>query len=301
MLFIQCTNAQDSHSANQRSKHRRQTNPNRLQYTIKINTMNPGSARIFGKHWVRSYRCDKRKVNIPFQHQAISEANNEKIQQGGSHLLESQVSQKQDAFLQWMCSRSESDSLWLNEFYRASLLKYIGRIYLKCADMYQYSIQLKRDMNNLDELDSLKRLLDSIKQRHSIRSIREKSSSTHINTFLDAANSLNRWENTSRIKRRLLEMKIIFEFNCNRISYKHAFKITPMDLQQIVDRKAIKSYFDLGCGDGVLTAEIGKYLDLRRENIFGSDVYQKGSNEITFIKSNENQSAIELRKYASIS
>jgi hypothetical protein len=63
----------------------------------------------------------------------------------------------------------------------------------------------------------------------------------------------------------------------------------------MIDRQRIRSYFDLGCGDGVITAGIGTYLGLTKENIFGGDVYEGQSKDITFVKVNENQSTIHLR------
>jgi hypothetical protein len=51
----------------------------------------------------------------------------------------------------------------------------------------------------------------------------------------------------------------------------------------------------LGCGDGVITAGIGAYLGLTKENIFGGDIFEGQSKEITFIKVDENQSTIALR------
>jgi len=71
--------------------------------------------------------------------------------------------------------------------------------------------------------------------------------------------------------------------------------VTPTGLQLMIDRQRIRSYFDLGCGDGVITAGIGTYLGLTKENIFGGDVYEGQSKDITFVKVNENQSTIHLR------
>lgn len=71
--------------------------------------------------------------------------------------------------------------------------------------------------------------------------------------------------------------------------------MTPTGLQLMIDRQRIRSYFDLGCGDGVITAGIGTYLGLTKENIFGGDVYEGQSKDITFVKVNENQSTIHLR------
>jgi hypothetical protein len=108
--------------------------------------------------------------------------------------------------------------------------------------------------------------------------------------------SFDKWKDNSRIDRRVKDIKFIIEFDGSHASSNHPFKLTPTNLKEIVPRqKKIKSYFDLGCGDGVITAGIGDYLGLTKENIFGGDVYEGQSKDITFIKVNENQSSIELR------
>lgn len=106
--------------------------------------------------------------------------------------------------------------------------------------------------------------------------------------------SFDKWKDNSRIDRRVKDIKFIFEFNGNSTSSNHPFILTPTDLKEIVARRTIHSYFDLGCGDGVITAGIGKYLGLSKENIFGGDVYEGQSKDMTFIKVNENQSTIAL-------
>ncbi|CAM2719277.1 unnamed protein product [Rotaria socialis] len=110
----------------------------------------------------------------------------------------------------------------------------------------------------------------------------------------NAKASLNKWEDNSRINRRLQDLKVIFEFNSNCKSSNHPFHVTPSNLKQIVDRQKIKSYFDLGCGDGTITVGIGDYLGLFKENIFGGDVYEGQNEQITYVKINKSQSTIDL-------
>ncbi len=107
--------------------------------------------------------------------------------------------------------------------------------------------------------------------------------------------SFDKWKDNSRIDRRVKDIRFIFEFDGNYTSSNHPFNVMPIGLQRIVNRQKIRSYFDLGCGDGVITAGIGTYLGLTKENIFGGDVYEGQSKDITFVKLNENQSAIDLR------
>ena len=107
--------------------------------------------------------------------------------------------------------------------------------------------------------------------------------------------SFDKWKDNSRIDRRVKDIKFIFQFNSNYTLSNHPFNVMPTGLQQIIDRQTIKSYFDVGCGDGIITAGIGDYLGLTKDNIFGGDVYEGQSKEITFIKLNENQTTIALR------
>ncbi|CAF2071331.1 unnamed protein product [Rotaria magnacalcarata] len=80
----------------------------------------------------------------------------------------------------------------------------------------------------------------------------------------DAKPSLNKWEDNSRINRHLQDLKVIFEFSSNC------------------------------CDDGTITAGIGDYLGLSKENIFGGDVYEEQNEQITHVKINEKQSTIDL-------
>lgn len=96
------------------------------------------------------------------------------------------------------------------------------------------------------------------------------------------------------MQRRIKDLQFIFEFNDNLKRWNSPFQVTPNDLKQIVNQQDIKSYFDLGCGDGVITAGVGTYLGLNKENIFGGDVFVGQNEEITFVKIDENRSKIDL-------
>lgn len=108
--------------------------------------------------------------------------------------------------------------------------------------------------------------------------------------------SLNKWEDNARIDRRVKDLSIIFDFNGNYSSVGHSFKVSPAGLQKIMDRRRIRSYFDLGCGDGDITAGIGRYLNLSKEDTLGGDVFEGQNSNITFIKIDQNQSTIALRE-----
>jgi hypothetical protein len=69
-----------------------------------------------------------------------------------------------------------------------------------------------------------------------------------------------------------------------------------MNLDELINTESIKNYFDLGCGNGLITARIGSYFNLNKENIFGGDVFNSNNQQITFVSIDENQSIINLRK-----
>ncbi len=106
--------------------------------------------------------------------------------------------------------------------------------------------------------------------------------------------SFDKWKDNSRIDRRVKDIRFIFEFNSSSSSSNHPFIVAPAGLKEIIGQQTIKSYFDLGCGDGVITAGIGHYLGLTKESIFGGDVFDAQCKDITFVPINENQSSIGM-------
>ena len=48
------------------------------------------------------------------------------------------------------------------------------------------------------------------------------------------------------------------------------------------------------CRDGMVTAEIGEYLGLSKENIFGGDDYNSNNENVTFVKIDMKESTIDL-------
>ena len=62
----------------------------------------------------------------------------------------------------------------------------------------------------------------------------------------------------------------MFEFNSAHPCLCDGLKILlPFDLEEIISRASINAYFDMICRNGLITAEIGEYLHLSKENIFG--------------------------------
>lgn len=182
-----------------------------------------------------------------------------------------------------MCSWSSQDSLWSNASFRDALLKYIGRIYGKRNNMYLYYTQIKKAFERDDELDLLKHILDKVKTKQPMNNQQTRS----------------QWENHSRIDRRVQEIKFIFEFNPHSAASNRQFTIEPHGLTKFIDQCSIRGYFDLGCGDGNITAAIGAYLGLNKKTIFGGDVFEGQNPNMTFVKVSENQSSINLSEFVS--
>ncbi|CAF3363963.1 unnamed protein product, partial [Rotaria socialis] len=252
------TNKKNTNTENRSNTSDCQHNEMRVKRTITINQNAPGMGRIFSQAWT-SISLNKAKHQRPT---SCSEKRS--------------TTKKKDEFADWMCTWLIGQSLWSSKDYQNALLTYIGRIYGQRFQVNRIFTQLERSVEKLDELDLLYELIEKTKQRHTAKA------------------SLNKWEDNSRINRRLQDLKFIFEFNSTYKSSNHPFQVIPSNLNQIVDRQKIKSYFDLGCGDGTITAGIGDYLGLSKENIFGGDVYEGQSEQITHVKINESQSIIGL-------
>ena len=69
-----------------------------------------------------------------------------------------------DAYMEWMRSESNMQSLWDNEDYRDALLTYLGRIYGQKPKMHNLFMQITKENGNLDELDILDRVIQKTKQ-----------------------------------------------------------------------------------------------------------------------------------------
>lgn len=97
-------------------------------------------------------------------------------------------------------------------------------------------------------------------------------------------------QETSRIEGRLNELKLILNSQSNT-----RFQIkSNLSIDQLIDLNSIESYLDLGCGNGLITAKVGNYLKLNREQIFGCDVFNAHNDQLTFVEIDENQSKINL-------
>ncbi|CAF1048098.1 unnamed protein product [Adineta ricciae] len=195
---------------------------------------------------------------------------------GRRNRRENKTTKKQDDFADWMCSLSSDESLWSNETYRKALLTYLGRIYDQGAHMYRVFTQVIQNVGEADDLDILYRLIEETKHKD------------------EARMSIGKWEDKSRITRRINDLKVIFEFNPKSSSQNRIFDVFPLNLTEIINCEKIKSYFDLGCGDGMITSAIGEYLHLNKENILGGDVFKGQLDKISFVQIDANQSKIDL-------
>ncbi len=109
---------------------------------------------------------------------------------------------------------------------------------------------------------------------------------------IGAKTSLHKRQETSRIESRFNELKCIFDKN-----FHSRFKVSSkISLEEFIPKDSIRSYFDLGCGNGLITARIGNYFHLEKELIYGGDVFNSQNQQITFVSIDQNQSIIDLSK-----
>jgi hypothetical protein len=66
------------------------------------------------------------------------------------------------------------------------------------------------------------------------------------------------------------------------------------NLEEIISRKSINAYFDMIYRDGMITADIGDYLHLNKENVFGGNDYDGQNEKVTFVNVNLSESTIGL-------
>ncbi|CAF1547440.1 unnamed protein product [Adineta ricciae] len=182
---------------------------------------------------------------------------------------------RDDTFKQWMISRTDGSSLWSDKVYRDALFIYLGRIYGKKDHIQSLFAQLEKENDKLDELDLLHTLFQRIEKERTVQK------------------SCLQGYNSSRVDKRLNELKLFFNPKDACKSTIYDFKTLPFDLNKI-DKNQIKAYFDLGCNTGVITAALGAYLGLKKENIFGGDVYPVENDHVTFIPMHESEGIINL-------
>lgn len=106
--------------------------------------------------------------------------------------------------------------------------------------------------------------------------------------------SSSQWEDETRIKRRLEEIKFICEFNGCDSPVRKLMIPFPSNTTRIFNREHVKTYFDFGCGDGDITVAIGRYLGLDRENTLGGDVIRNSNENMTFVQLIESDCKIAI-------
>jgi hypothetical protein len=111
-----------------------------------------------------------------------------------------------------------------------------------------------------------------------------------------AKSSLVKRQENSRIESRFNELKSIFDSTKNT-----RFQIsTHVSFDELIDVSSIKSYFDLGCGNGLITTRVGQYFNLNSSQIFGGDVFNSNNSQFTFVAVDDHPSTIHLGSLSSI-
>ncbi|CAM4752493.1 unnamed protein product [Rotaria magnacalcarata] len=180
-------------------------------------------------------------------------------------------------FTRWMNSRDDNLSLWASDQYRNQLLAYIGKIYGQERNIQYTLAPLRVESNESPELDQLFNVIK------------------HFETQPGAKESLRRWQLEYRPGRRLTEIKAMFEYKQAGPSSLEGLKISsPSNVKEIINRTSIKAYFDMICRNGCITADIGEYLQLNKENIFGGTDYNIQNDRVTVVDVDLSQSTIKL-------
>ncbi|CAF4300042.1 unnamed protein product, partial [Rotaria magnacalcarata] len=183
-------------------------------------------------------------------------------------------------FTRWMNSRDDNLSLWASDQYRNQLLAYIGKIYGQERNIQYTLAPLRVESNESPELDQLFNVIK------------------HFETQPGAKESLRRWQLEYRPGRRLTEIKAMFEYKQAGPSSLEGLKISsPSNVKEIINRTSIKAYFDMICRNGYITADIGEYLQLNKENIFGGTDYNIQNDRVTVVDVDLSQSTIKLGNY----
>ncbi|CAF3937904.1 unnamed protein product, partial [Rotaria magnacalcarata] len=176
-------------------------------------------------------------------------------------------------FTRWMNSRDDNLSLWASDQYRNQLLAYIGKIYGQERNIQYTLAPLRVESNESPELDQLFNVIK------------------HFETQPGAKESLRRWQLEYRPGRRLTEIKAMFEYKQAGPSSLEGLKISsPSNVKEIINRTSIKAYFDMICRNGYITADIGEYLQLNKENIFGGTDYNIQNDRVTVVDVDLSQS-----------
>lgn len=113
--------------------------------------------------------------------------------------------------------------------------------------------------------------------------------------FSGATEALADWQSNNRSNNRLREVQRFFAASGAHV--KGGLRIQGdrrRSGEAVIDRESIEGYFDLICRDGFITEQIGEYLELLNENIFGGDENQIRVGNFTFIRVKLQESTIAL-------
>ncbi|CAF1574261.1 unnamed protein product [Adineta ricciae] len=182
-----------------------------------------------------------------------------------------------DAFIQWMDSRQEKDSLWANQLYRRCLLSYIARMYNQQSNTWRIVKHLRIESDEYKELDQLQMVIQEFnKQPGAKESLKELYTQTHADC-------------------RFVEIKTFFEYTTANPSVLGNLRVLePLGVDEILSRYGIKAYLDLECRNGFNAAEIGDYLHLGKADIFGGNQHNQCTDRITCIHVDLKESTIDL-------
>ncbi|CAM4919924.1 unnamed protein product [Rotaria socialis] len=159
------------------------------------------------------------------------------------------------------------------------------------------AIRFEDDIARKTNIDLNKEGSDQILESESAgtRTVKQQLEDSNSKNNLSSKESLPRWQLQSRPGRRLVEIKAMFEYKQADPSSLEGLKMSsPSNVKEVINRAFIKTYFDMIGRDGCITAGIGEYLHLSKENIFGGTDCESQNDRVTFVNVDLCQSIINL-------
>jgi hypothetical protein len=99
----------------------------------------------------------------------------------------------------------------------------------------------------------------------------------------------------TRSTSRFAEIKVLFEYNMISPEERRDLQISePSSVEELLNRQSIRAYFDMLPRAGSSTADIGEYLQLKKENIFSGTEHQMSNDRITHAAVDLKKSTIDL-------
>ena len=109
---------------------------------------------------------------------------------------------------------------------------------------------------------------------------------------------MKKWKEKVRIDERLDVIECILKLNTDSYEYLGLFNVTIYDTKSKIDHRSIRTYLDVGCRNGEITAAISARLKLQKHKTFGADSFDAKHPKLTFALIDKSQHKIRIREYS---